>query len=136
MLAPKHHTYYLAGQMSGLPLSNFPLFDRVARLLRKDGYTIVSPSELDDETVREGTLAGKTYEGRWGEFLSRDVKIVADDVQGLILLPGWENSRGARLEVFVGLLTKKEFAIWDHNTDVAIYVTRDHVRHQLKENMP
>ena len=37
------------------------------------------------------------------------VKLIADQVQGIIFLPNWQKSRGARLEAFVGLLQGKDF---------------------------
>ena len=144
MLAPKQYTWYLAGRMSGVPQFNFPMFDRVARLLRADDYTVFSPAELDRPEIRTAALAspdgvpnerasgGET----WADFLARDVKLIADKVQGIIALPGWEHSNGARLEVFVGLLSKKEFAVWDENGGYPKYVSRDVMRQQLKENMP
>jgi Domain of unknown function (DUF4406) len=107
--------YYLAGPMSGYPQQNFPLFDRVANLLRDQGYEIVSPAELDSPEERAIALADQRSQQSWGDFLSRDVKIVADDVQGIIFLPGWEKSRDARLEATVGLLMGKDFHFlkWD-----------------------
>jgi hypothetical protein len=129
--------------MTGFPQFNVPLFDTVASALREQGWTIVSPAELDSEEVRavalaspdgklspEGLIAGET----WGDMLARDVKLLADGVEvptgemigvfegepvkirqpidGIVLLPGWQNSRGARLEAFVGLLTGKAYFQW------------------------
>jgi hypothetical protein len=37
------------------------------------------------------------------------MKIIADEVGGLILLDGWENSTGARLETYVALVLQKRF---------------------------
>ena len=109
-------TYYLAGKMTGVPRYNIPAFDAAAAALRAKGYSIVSPAELDDPEVRAASYAspdGKGSTGRtWGEFLARDVKIVADDVQGMILLEGWQESRGAKLEVYVGLLCNHEFRLY------------------------
>lgn len=107
--------YYLAGPMSGYPQFNFPLFISAAADLRARGYEIVSPAELDAENgidkqameSADGDASKLTQ--TWGDLLSRDVKIVADQVQGIIVLPGWERSRGARLEAFVGLLSKHKF---------------------------
>lgn len=105
--------YYIAGPMSGIPRFNIPAFDEAAAKLREKGFNIVSPAELDDPITREmaynspdgATLQDKHPNGEsWGDFLSRDVKLVADKVQGVIVLPGWEQSRGARLEVMVALL--------------------------------
>jgi hypothetical protein len=103
---------YLAGPMSGYPRFNFPLFYSVTKFLREQGYEVVSPAELDDERQAKIAMASVTgepghQEWTWGDFLARDVKIIADGgIEGIILLPGWQRSRGARLEATLGLLHK------------------------------
>lgn len=109
--------WYLSGPMSGVPQFNFPLFDRAAAELRAAGMTVVSPAEMDDGPVRDAAMAsangahvdGGVAGSTWGDFLARDVKRIADGVTGIVLLPGWEQSRGARLEAFVGLLCRRKF---------------------------
>ena len=76
--------WYLAGPMSGIPQSNFPAFDAAAKHLRDLGHDIVSPAELDDEETRANSLANLPTKQTWGDFLARDVKIVADQVQGIV----------------------------------------------------
>jgi hypothetical protein len=101
---------YVAGPMTGLPQFNFPAFDRAARLLRGDGFEVISPAELDSPAVRAAALAspdGKLGGETWGDMLARDVKLIADEVEAIVVLPGWSKSRGARLEVFVALLCGK-----------------------------
>jgi Domain of unknown function (DUF4406) len=109
---------YLAGPMTGYPQFNFPAFYEAASKLREQGYEIVSPAELDGPEITKVALKsttgkldanGKIAEQTWGDLLGRDVKIVADTVQGIVFLPGWERSKGARLEAYVGLLCKHEF---------------------------
>jgi hypothetical protein len=106
--------YYLAGPMSGVPQHNLPLFYKVAKELRDKGYKIISPAELDDDEVVKAALNdlnGDIHVGNgskiagytWGDFLARDVKVVADMCDGIILLPNWEKSKGARLECFVAV---------------------------------
>jgi hypothetical protein len=102
--------------MSNIPQFNFPAFFEAAENLRTSGFTVVSPAEIDnaddkgaalksadgDPTNRDA-MNGKT----WGDFLARDVKLIADGgIEGIVFLPGWQKSRGARLEAFVGLLQK------------------------------
>jgi len=104
--------YYLAGPMSGVAYHNFPLFEKVAEGLRADGYDVVSPAELDNNDLYEAAMNDPTgdidkCDWTWGDFLARDVKIVADQVDGIICLPGWEKSRGACLETFVARLCGK-----------------------------
>ena len=107
---------YLAGPMTGYPQFNFPAFLAAGDDLRKRGYEIVSPAELDLEEVGTSAMAstdgklvdGKTDDGyTFGDFLSRDVKIVADLVEGVVTLPKWEQSKGARLEVYCALISEK-----------------------------
>ena len=114
--------WYLAGPMTGYDQQNFPLFDRVAKELREQGYDIVSPAELDSPKERKIALANKRSKCTWGDFLARDVKLIADHVQGIIFLPGWSKSRGARLEATVGLLQPDFGFLWwdDEIQDVRI----------------
>ena len=112
---------YLAGPMSCIPQFNFPMFDAVASLMRAKGWDIQSPAELDEDDVRNAALASKDgapmgrVGGRdvtWGDFLARDVKLLADECGGVLLLPGWEGSKGARLEAFVAILTG--LPLWEY----------------------
>lgn len=103
---------YLAGPMTGIPRFNFPAFDDAATMLRKRGYDVVSPAELDSPEHRAAAMASTdgdptAYNSQtgetWGDLLARDVKLIADEgVEAIVVLPGWECSRGARLETFVG----------------------------------
>ncbi len=99
---------YIAGPMTGIPQFNFPAFDLMAYLLRADGHEVVSPAELDSPEDRALALLSpdgheKSVTKSWGDFLSRDVKLIADGgIEGIVVLPGWAKSRGARLETFVG----------------------------------
>jgi hypothetical protein len=115
VILDRSKTYYLAGPMTGYPKFNFPRFHEVAKTLRSQGVNIINPAELDFENVKltaynsetgeldsDGKVAGHT----WGDFLSRDVKVIADQCSGLIAMDDWSGSKGARLEVFVALQLK------------------------------
>ena len=102
---------YIAGPMTGIPQFNYPAFLEAADQLRAAGYEVVSPAELDDPEDRAAALGSpnglmsefnSASSQTWGDFLARDVKLLADDgVEAVVVLPGWERSRGARLETFV-----------------------------------
>ena len=107
---------YIAGPMSGIPQFNFPLFVEVAKRLRERNIDVVSPVDLDTElgidkealssTDGDASKISKT----WGDLLSRDVKLIADGgISGIVFLPDWYKSRGARLEAFVGLQKSESF---------------------------
>jgi hypothetical protein len=112
---------YLCGKMTGLPQFGYPIFHEAAEKLRSWGHDIISPAEIDDPVTQAEAMAspdGISTNGlvgghTWGEILSRDVKIVADQVKGIVFLPGWETSRGAKLEAVVGLLCKHDFYTYE-----------------------
>jgi hypothetical protein len=129
--------------MTGIPQFNYPKFQEAAARLREHGHEIISPAEQDPPETQAEAMAspdGKagTTKETWGDMLARDVKIVSDMVDGIVFLPGWDRSRGARLEAFVGLLCGKAFAYYDGSPALAPIVPIDaaHVRTIIKRNLP
>jgi hypothetical protein len=101
---------YIAGPMTGIPQFNFPAFEAAAAQLRAAGHEVHSPAEMDNPETRRAAMAspdgapgsGSANGETWGDFLARDVKLLADDgLEAVCVLPGWEHSRGSRLETFV-----------------------------------
>lgn len=80
---------YVSGPMTGLPEFNYPAFNAAAGQLRAAGFTVENPAE---------TLAPKGT--AWSEYLRLALAQVLRS-EGVALLPGWESSKGARLEVHV-----------------------------------
>ena len=81
---------YLAGPMTGLPDYNYPAFHAAAARLRSAGYDVASPAEL-----------GKERGYAWHDYLRRGLIQMLRDCTGVALLPGWNESKGARVEVDV-----------------------------------
>lgn len=144
--------YYLAGPMTNRPQFNYPLFDLASTLLRRQGYDVTSPAEMDEPHVREAALLskdgsskdfGKVLElaGReqetWGDFLARDVKLIADELNAIILLPGWQTSKGARLEAFVAINLNYPAYLYNIHPDgfELTKVTSEYVMEQINANI-
>lgn len=79
---------YLSGPMAGLPDHNFPAFRAHAALLRGQGHDVVNPAEIDN--------SGKSWEG----CLRTDLREMCT-CEAIALMPGWEASNGANLELHV-----------------------------------
>ena len=77
---------YIAGPMSNYPELNFPAFHAEAARLRALGFEIVNPAEINSDPTAE-----------WLDCMRADIKQLVD-CDGIALLPGWEQSRGANIE--------------------------------------
>lgn len=106
---------YLSGPMTGVKDFNSPAFIHAARQLRERGYEVVSPFELDEQEGHPSSeridkiIAGVSPEvagaPTWADLLGRDIKVIVnEDIEAIVLLPGWAHSKGARLEVFTAML--------------------------------
>ena len=79
-------TIYISGPMTGMPDLNFPAFHAAAKMLRDLGHEVVNPAELNPDHTMP-----------WGECMRKDIAaLVTCDT--IVLLPGWQQSRGATLE--------------------------------------
>ncbi len=103
---PEHPpTVYVSGPMTGKPDYNFNAFHVVTDGLREQGFLVVSPAELDEQEkggVPDPPASGEDYGPEYISYLSRDVEHVVG-VDGLVMLPGWQESRGARFEAMIAV---------------------------------
>lgn len=98
---------YLAGPMRGIPDFNFPMFNKVADILRRKGHEVFNPAEKDLE--RHGGVAignptgdehqaAKEHNFSLRQALLDDMTFICSHAEGIVMLPGWEGSSGAMAE--------------------------------------
>jgi len=80
---------YLSGPMTGIPEFNYPAFHATAAKLRAAGYEVVNPAEVNPDSSLS-----------WQQCLREDIKHLCD-CEALALMPGWQNSQGAHLEMHI-----------------------------------
>lgn len=103
---PNPYTIYLSGPMTGLPDFNSAEFAKYAEKYRAKGWRVLSPPELDAGDH------GQTYEF----YIRRDVRVLLDEnVAAMYMLPGWQQSKGAKLEKHIADLFK--IPVFDVTTD-------------------
>ncbi len=94
---------YIAGPMSGHDDWNFPAFFEAERQLVALGYSVVNPAHNDGPTVElalESAGRPSAPNHTWAYYMRRDLPHVLG-VDALCVLPGWQKSKGALLEVQV-----------------------------------
>lgn len=85
---------YLSGPMTGKPEFNHAEFNKAAAILREAGHEVFNPAE----TNFGRPLKAVTHR----EALAVDLLWICQHAEGIALLEGWEQSRGAQAEVAVG----------------------------------
>lgn len=84
---PQLPRVYLAGPMTGLPDLNYPAFYAAAASLRQMGYQVESPAECE--------LPPDTTS--WQQFMRSGItQLMRCDA--IVMLPGWQKSKGANAE--------------------------------------
>lgn len=83
-------TLYIAGPMTGYDDYNRPAFHQAAAQLRAAGYHVISPAETPQPAAH----------AEWADWTRASLKRMLD-ADAVALLPGWQASRGANLEVHV-----------------------------------
>ena len=109
---PKPKTLYVAGPMRGIAWFNYPMFDRIAGILREQGLCVISPADEDrkqdgfdpfenpDHAVPENCTFPRTMD--FNKTVRRCLEAVlrCDEI---VLLPGWERSSGAVAELTLAM---------------------------------
>lgn len=82
---------YIAGPMTGLPEFNYPAFAHAEQRLQQAGFETLNPARRPADPS-----------WTWVDYMRPALRDVTE-ADGLALLPGWQESRGAKLEVDVAL---------------------------------
>lgn len=96
---------YIAGPMRGIHLFNFPAFDAAKHRLVMQGYSVASPADIDRANGFDPSSLPNDYDwnqipaaaGTREDIIKRDIEMLLT-CNAIFLLPGWENSAGARAE--------------------------------------
>lgn len=87
--AARANRVYVVGPMTGIADFNYPAFNAVADQLRTLGYEVENPA---DHGIVDGA--------QWANYMAYDLTRLG--LCGVIaLLPDWEKSQGAKLEVLI-----------------------------------
>ena len=100
---------YIAGPMTGIERWNRPAFVKAAERLRGLGWEVTSPVEIADAFGSQNTIV--TTPGMLDTVIDEELAELAK-CDAIYLLTGWENSRGAKCELFLALDKGMEIMIW------------------------
>jgi len=92
LLPYEEETFYLSGPMTGLPEYNYPKFERTTKILRSDGYKVLSPHENPPYT------GGGDEHQKWLYYMDL-CKTQVEQSTAILLMVGWPNSDGAVKEL-------------------------------------
>jgi hypothetical protein len=81
---------YISGPMRGLPNFNYGLFNDTAEALRQAGLVVLNPAETFDGDQTRALP----------EYMRADIGMLLRAAM-IYLLPGWQDSEGARLEYLI-----------------------------------
>lgn len=114
---------YVSGPMTGYPNYNHEAFKAASLTLRSWGFTVVSPAELDEQfgTIPEPS---EPFGAEYISYLTRDIQHVVD-VDAVVVLPGWEKSRGAKFEAYVAAGLDKPVFRYATGSRVPLYEVQE-----------
>lgn len=100
---------YVSGPMRGIKDYNFPAFLRAGEVLKAHGFEVWNPAaeDLKDPAIVEYLkTCGPSWDYADGvtfkDFMKRDLPALLE-CDAIVMLPGWYNSRGAKLERHVAI---------------------------------
>lgn len=110
---------YIAGPMRGCVHYNFESFDFTADQIRRQGYNVISPADMDRAAGFDGLACPNDTD--WTKIpddfdmqaaCKRDAQAVMD-CDMVYLLTGWETSKGAQAEVSLAIWLGKDISYPD-----------------------
>jgi hypothetical protein len=103
---------YISGPMRDKPLYNFPAFFKAAMTLRSLGHVVYNPAEWDMAHGFDPSKSLKDNGFMLGDAMTRDFKQILG-ASAIVMLDGWEESRGANAELLVATHCGKHVYAYD-----------------------
>lgn len=94
---------YISGPMRGIPDLNFAEFDKAVDRAKYLGHVPISPADLDRQ---DGNPPYPEGSPGWLRFFAERDLLTLLQCDAIAVLPGWENSVGARMEVATAMFMR------------------------------
>lgn len=98
--APRPQRVYISGPMTGYKEFNFPAFFAAEERLRVASYDPVNPARLNPGPHPPANALPSEHKAYHQQCLRADIRALCD-CDLLALMPGWELSDGAQLELHI-----------------------------------
>lgn len=95
-----HTRLFVSGPMTGLPDYNLPAFEEAADKLRAAGYGVCNPGRRGVIRTTSGGTSEASDSYEWRDYMRAAIRDLLD-CDAVAVLPGWEHSKGSRLEVTI-----------------------------------
>lgn len=83
---------YLSGAISGREVADYTMqFETAERFYKGGGFDVVNPVKIGEAILKENPKAD------WNDFMKVDLEALKTCTH-IVLLEGWENSKGANVE--------------------------------------
>jgi hypothetical protein len=108
----KYPMSYISGPITGIENLNAEAFDECEKELSKLGIVAVNPLKIKNPQA-EFMLLNRhlfTEEEIHAEYLKADISTLLD-CNEIVLLPGFEKSKGCAIECFIGKMYNKKFRL-------------------------
>jgi hypothetical protein len=88
---------YISGPMKNMTDGNLEDFDKAEKQLRQLGYDVLNPHAISEIVNLRFFELGKIPE--YEDYLREDIIQMLAKCAKVLVLPGWRNSKGSKLEI-------------------------------------
>lgn len=112
---------YIAGPMRGYKNFNVESFDSAEGCLRALGFDVFNPARFDRDRYGDAVMVSETGDVadvehlgfNLAETLAHDIRVILTECDGIVMLSGWEGSKGATAEHAAAAAAGKDVYTFD-----------------------
>lgn len=105
---PDGHKVFISGPMTGYKYHNYHYFNVIENFLHRAGYKCVNPAKIGEKYNPDEVDKNKQLY----KEMEEEIQAAEKTCDIILLLPGWENSKGVRLELKTALELDMKIVLW------------------------